>query len=238
MAKASDNIFPRVIYGLNTADQAAPSDSSWRVYAKANGIFARSSNSVIGPFASTSGTMTNPMTTTGDTVYSSDNSGTPTRLSIGSNGSFKHSTGTLPDWVTPPGTEIYYSEVGASVSVTATTEGTANTVLAGLSQAFDGTTTVMIEFEADVIPDASAAGRQLFVWLYEDGSSIGRLGLVQTPAAATMRVHSRLSRRMKPSNASHTYSIRASVNAGTGTVVSGSGGTGAALPAFMRITKV
>lgn len=55
MAKASDNVFPRVIYGLNSADQAAPSDSSWRLYAKANGIFARSSNSIVGPFATSAG---------------------------------------------------------------------------------------------------------------------------------------------------------------------------------------
>lgn len=53
MAKASDNVFPRVIYGMNTADQAAPADSSWRVYSKANGIFARSSNAVVGPFGAT-----------------------------------------------------------------------------------------------------------------------------------------------------------------------------------------
>jgi hypothetical protein len=39
---------------MNTADQAAPADSSWRVYSKANGIFARSSNSVVGPFGSSS----------------------------------------------------------------------------------------------------------------------------------------------------------------------------------------
>ncbi len=47
---ASDNVFPKIIESMNTSDPAAPSDSSWKVYAKANGIFARSSNSVVGPF--------------------------------------------------------------------------------------------------------------------------------------------------------------------------------------------
>lgn len=50
MTKASDNVFPKIIESMNTSDPAAPSDSSWKVYAKANGIFARSSNSVVGPF--------------------------------------------------------------------------------------------------------------------------------------------------------------------------------------------
>lgn len=55
MAKASDNVFPRVILGLQTTDQAAPSDSSWRTYAKADGIYARSSNSTVGPFGASGG---------------------------------------------------------------------------------------------------------------------------------------------------------------------------------------
>jgi hypothetical protein len=50
VTKASDNVFPRVIHSLNTSDQAAPSDSSWKVYAKAGGIYARSSNAIVGPF--------------------------------------------------------------------------------------------------------------------------------------------------------------------------------------------
>jgi hypothetical protein len=55
MAKASDNVFPKVIHGLNTSDPTAPSDSSWKVYAKPGGIYARSSNSVVGPFGTGGG---------------------------------------------------------------------------------------------------------------------------------------------------------------------------------------
>jgi len=49
---------------MQTADPAAPSDSSWKIYAKAPGIYARSSNSVVGPFGSSGlvGSMTHQNT--------------------------------------------------------------------------------------------------------------------------------------------------------------------------------
>jgi hypothetical protein len=51
MAKASDNVFPKVITAVQSTDIAAPSDGSWKLYSKPGGIYARSSNSVVGPFA-------------------------------------------------------------------------------------------------------------------------------------------------------------------------------------------
>jgi hypothetical protein len=50
VTKASDNIFPQVILDGVTADAAAPTNDNWKLYAKANGIFARSSNTIVGPF--------------------------------------------------------------------------------------------------------------------------------------------------------------------------------------------
>ena len=55
MTKGSDNVFPKLLVSLNTSDPAAPSDSSWKVYAKSGGIYARSSNAIAGPFAASSG---------------------------------------------------------------------------------------------------------------------------------------------------------------------------------------
>jgi hypothetical protein len=48
--------------------------------------------------------MTNPMTTTGDIIYSSDNSGTPARLGIGFEGATLEVVSGIPSWVggTPP----------------------------------------------------------------------------------------------------------------------------------------
>jgi len=50
------------------------------------------------------GGMSNPMTTTGDQIYSSDNSGTPARLGIGTTGQFLGTAGTTPAWHTFAGT--------------------------------------------------------------------------------------------------------------------------------------
>jgi hypothetical protein len=47
-----------------------------------------------------------------------------------------------------------------------------------------------------------------------------------------------LARRLTPSNASHTYSVRATTTSGTSTVDAGAGGNGATAPAFIRITTV
>lgn len=50
MTKASDNLYPKVLLDLQTVSPAAPSNEDWKLYAKPNGIYARSSNSEVGPF--------------------------------------------------------------------------------------------------------------------------------------------------------------------------------------------
>lgn len=142
-------------------------------------------------------------------------------------------------WSYPPGFELDYVEFTSNVSPTATTEGTANTVVTGNSVAYDGSTIVLIEFFANnARPATDAAGRSLTLWLYEDGSSIGQIGLIATPAASTSTSVINCARRITPSNASHTYSIRASVSGGTGLVAAGAGGAGNTAPGYIRITKV
>lgn len=59
--------------------------------------------------------MTNPMTTTGDTIYSSSGS-TPARLAIGSTGQILSVSGGLPTWTTPAATTIAWTQVGTSSS--------------------------------------------------------------------------------------------------------------------------
>lgn len=136
--------------------------------------------------------------------------------------------------------ELDYVEFTSSVSVTATTEATANTVVTGSSVAYDGSTVVMIEFFAvGSIPDAAAVSRGLFYALYEDGSAVGgRIAMHYNPAAATGAVPVHCLRRRTPSNASHVYSIRAWVNVGTGSVVAGDGTGTNDMPGFIRITRV
>jgi hypothetical protein len=51
---ASDNIFPKLILDAVT-DPSAPSNDNWKLYAKVDGIYARSSNTTTGPFVSATG---------------------------------------------------------------------------------------------------------------------------------------------------------------------------------------
>lgn len=143
-----------------------------------------------------------------------------------------------PAWALPPGYEFDYAETTSATSVTQTAEASADTVITGNAVTYDGSTIVQVEcFLSAARPDNTAAGRQLSIWLYDGSSSIGRLALLQDPAAATMFVPIFAVRRLTPSNASHTYSIRATVNAGTGSAGGGAGGAGNGMPGFIRIIK-
>ena len=62
--------------------------------------------------------MTNPMTTTGDTIYSSSGS-TPARLGIGSTGQVLTVSGGVPAWATPGGGKVVQI-IHASTSTTVT----------------------------------------------------------------------------------------------------------------------
>lgn len=55
MAVASDNVFPKVILDGVTSDPAAPSNDNWKLYAKPDGLYARSSNTIVGPLGSGGG---------------------------------------------------------------------------------------------------------------------------------------------------------------------------------------
>lgn len=56
MAKASDNLFPKVLLDTQASNPSAPSGGTWKVYAKANGVFAVGSNgTAVGPFGAGGG---------------------------------------------------------------------------------------------------------------------------------------------------------------------------------------
>lgn len=135
--------------------------------------------------------------------------------------------------------EVDYVEFTSNVNVTATTEATANSIVTGSSVAFDGSTAYLIEFFAPgARPDNGAVSRILNLYLYEDGASIGRIAFM-TDAASGNNIAPLLGfRRRTPSAGSHTYSVRAAVDAGTGVVAAGAGGSTATVPGFIRIAKV
>lgn len=143
--------------------------------------------------------------------------------------------------VGPLGTsgERDYTEITAPVSITATTEAGGNTIVTGAAVTYNGTDKIMIEFSAPyATPDATANGHWIRFLLFDNGSTIGYFGFAGLNGDPGTYGPVRLARRLTPSNAAHTYSVRAMVDAGTASVGAGAGGAAAYPPAFIRITKV
>ncbi len=129
-----------------------------------------------------------------------------------------------------PGDEIDYAQRTTGLTVTATADATADTFITGAAVVYDGATTVMIEVSVPY----GAATAALILNLYDGSTDLGRFGQINSVTNAPMRV----ARRLTPSAASHTYTIKAWKSGGTASLNQGAGGTATDLPAFMRITKV
>lgn len=171
---------------------------------------------------------------------------TVARLAAGANGTRPEAASgetTGIKWSYPPGYELNYVEITSNATATATTEATANTIITAGALAFDGSTIALIEFWCALAQPAASAGANMKFYLADDtgggAASIGRIGTMGSPAANNAFESVHLKRRMTPSSATHTFSIRASVSTGTGTVYAAAGGGGAdtVMPAFIRITR-
>lgn len=136
----------------------------------------------------------------------------------------------------PTASRLSYVPFTSTVSPTATTEATANTVVTADPLTFDGATQIEIEFYSPTArPDSGAVGRTLDFWLYDGSSSIGKVASLITPAASQMRVPVNIKVLLIPSAGSHTFSIRASVSAGTGLIDAGVGGAATTRPGFISV---
>jgi hypothetical protein len=128
---------------------------------------------------------------------------------------------------------IAYVEFTSNVSVTATSEGTANQIVSAGAITYENVPH-LIEFFAPVV---QPVGGVLLRFMLEDSTTVlGQIARKQLAASEESEVYG--VRRLTPSAASHTYNVRAWTTSGTATVVAGSGGSGTALPGFIRITRV
>jgi hypothetical protein len=112
--------------------------------------------------------------------------------------------------------------------VTATSSATAQTVIAGTAHSYDGATPVVIEIYLAQMQAPS--GSSLIVELFDGSTRIGRCFESNNVATGGMAFY-----RFTPSNASHTYNIKAYVGSGTGTIYCASGSGVNALPGFVRV---
>ncbi len=163
--------------------------------------------------------------TTHDLVYQTDGSSWTTWATLGSGGGGAQ------------GTELDYVAITSPVTVTATTEAGATTVVTGSAVAYDGSTDVMVEYWFPYIEQDSNTNSIIMV-LYDGSSSIGYFGILTAPASGNLRMVAKGERRITPSAATHTYSIRAFKDSGTASVGAGSGAAANHPPGFIRIVQV
>ena len=131
--------------------------------------------------------------------------------------------------------ELAYVEFTSNVSVTATTEATANSIVSAGALTYVANP-IFIEFECYAWAHDTAVG-DLDLVLYDGSTSQGLLWEHKFATSGGAIGGLRTARRLTPTAASHTYSIRGFTNTGTATVSAGVGGVGAAMPGFIRITQ-
>lgn len=240
MTKASDNVFPKVILDGVTSAPTAPSNDNWKVYAMVDGVYARSSNTIVGPFGSGGGSVATDAIwdAAGDLAVGSG-ANTAARLAIGStNGMVVARVSGSVAWALPPGFELDYVEKTSGQTFTGTNEAGAVTVITGTSQSYAAEPIVIEVFMPRIDLGATNAATTV-IDLYDGGTILGRIGTLKNPAgSASVLTSVRGAYRYTPSAATHQYIVKAWSTAGDGALDAGSGGTGTSLPAFLRVTKV
>jgi len=236
MTKFEDNISPYLSFVEGSAP-SSPAATNFRLFYDSADHLLKWKNSAGTVVAIATGSaMTNPMSAVGDMIQGTT-AGAPAALAAPLAGKVLTGAGVTTPLVYayPPGHEFDYAQFTSPVTVTATTEATADTLVTGASVAYDGSTVVMVEWSFPYWEQQGAAS--MIPCLYDGSSSIGFLGIL-TGLTGTLRVPASGKRRLTPSNASHTYSLRAFHDGGTSIVGAGAGGAAAHVPGFIRITKV
>jgi len=141
--------------------------------------------------------------------------------------------GTTWQLINGTGKELDYAQITtSSSSITATTEGTAVAVVTGASVAYDG---ARLKIETFIPIIANTAASTVTLVILRDSSIVGqaKINLTATSDQKIFNVFT----YDTPSAASHTY--KASLFVSTSGVIAqaGAGGTGALLPAFIRVSR-
>ncbi len=126
-------------------------------------------------------------------------------------------------------TELDYVERTTDLGVTATSSASANSVIDGNAVSFNGTTRVKIEVgiaRADFTNNC-------FVTLWDGSTDLGNIAVCGTAGAFAPTAPLYGARFLTPSNASHTFHIKAWKTSGTTNIY---GAIANALPVWYRIT--
>lgn len=127
--------------------------------------------------------------------------------------------------------EITHADLSTFTNISATTEATATT-FATVTFTADGTTAYVLDAQW-----YSTKGTAFIAFaLYLDGTDQGVVEVTSASELSGTFSH-RWGRRLVPASGSRTFTLRAWVDAGTGTAGGGAGGAGVALTGFFRVTK-
>lgn len=132
---------------------------------------------------------------------------------------------------------ISYVEYTANVTISGTnpgTGGTATTIVTAGAFTPNGTDEYWIEFFSPEVQAGSADS--VLIELYDGATRLGEMAIFANPAtqpASPCLVR----RKLVPTNAAHTYSIRAWRVTNNGIVVAGNGTAGNAMPGYINITS-
>jgi hypothetical protein len=226
------------------AAPSTPAASKVRIYAKSDGsVYQKDDAGTETGLAGAGGSVATDAIwdTAGDLAVGSG-ANTAAKLAIGAtNGMALRRVSGAVAWDLPPGHEYDYVQITSSANLTATTEAGANTVVTATATAFDGSTVIYVEFFSPSLQTPGGSNAFVGVALYDDtgggAASIGILAVSPLVPTGSARAGGTFRRRLTPSAATHTYSIRAYANATGGVVEAGAGGSGNRMPTYIRLVK-
>jgi hypothetical protein len=218
MTKFSDNDSPSLLFTEQGSTPTTPAASHQRLFIRTSDhtlCYVNSSGTVTQVKGSAGGVATDAIWTTSGKVAVATGSATATE-----------------QW--PPAHEFDYAQFTADVTISATSEGAANTVIAGNSVTYDGSP-VLVQFFSPRVDLGVAA--TLVLDLYMDSTIQGRMNVLTAPTALSLIVVANGFMRVTPSNAAHTFTVKGWRATANCTVGGAAGGTGAHIPGFVRVTK-
>lgn len=226
---------------IEAAAPSTPAASRVVIYAKSDGLMYSKDDAGAETLMSSGGSgsvATDAIWDAAGDLAVGSGANTAAKLSIGAtNGMALQRVSGAVAWALPPGFELDYAQITSPVTVTATSEGAADTVITGTSQAY-AAEPVLLTFFTPFLQNG-AFTTFCIVYLYDVATStvVGRLNRTDVINGDGTALFAQY--RFTPTAATHQYRVRAYIDAGTqANINAGSGGSAAYLPAFLRIVKV